>query len=68
MKDEKNKEKIKANAAYFCDKLGKYKMPFAWTAIHLLNVITGTTSMERDASTDREVGSTSSLGKSKQEL
>ncbi|XP_064626372.1 dedicator of cytokinesis protein 7-like isoform X5 [Lineus longissimus] len=62
MKDEKNKEKIRANAAYFCDKLGKYRMPFAWTAIHLLNVITGTTSMEREASTDRtEAGSTNSL-------
>lgn len=26
-----------------CDRLGKYRMPFAWTAIHLVDIITGTT-------------------------
>ena len=24
-----------------CDRLGKYRMPFAWTAIHLVDIITG---------------------------
>lgn len=26
-----------------CDRLGKYRMPFAWTAIHLVDIITGKT-------------------------
>ena len=24
-----------------CGRLGKYRMPFAWTAIHLVDIITG---------------------------
>ena len=33
-----------------CDRLGKYRMPFAWTAIHLVDIITG-------KSTTSDVGS-----------
>ncbi|XP_074640781.1 dedicator of cytokinesis protein 7-like [Tubulanus polymorphus] len=61
MKDDKNREKVKANAELFCEKLGRYRMPFAWTAVHLFNVVTGTGTMEREASTEREPIATNSL-------
>jgi len=35
----KIKEKAKANAEQFCDKFGNYRMPFLWTGIHLIDVI-----------------------------
>lgn len=31
-----------------CERLGKYRQPFAWTAINLINVINDGNSMERD--------------------
>ena len=37
----KSKEKGKFNAELFCARNGAYRMPFAWTAIHLFDVITG---------------------------
>ena len=33
------KEKAKANAEQFCGKYGKHRMPFLWTGIHLIDVI-----------------------------
>lgn len=43
MKDDKEKyrEKAKSNAADYCDRLGKYRMPFAWTGIYLTNIFNG---------------------------
>ena len=41
-------EKYRTNAAQFCDRLGKYRMPFAWTAIYLMNIVTGSGSLERE--------------------
>ena len=41
-------EKYRANAAQFCERLGKYRMPFAWTAIYLMNIVTGSGSLERE--------------------
>lgn len=35
LKDDKFVEKIKGNARQFCKRLGKYTMPFAWTAVVL---------------------------------
>lgn len=32
-----------------CERLGKYRMPFAWTAVYLLNVLTGVNSLDRDS-------------------
>ncbi|XP_077992756.1 dedicator of cytokinesis protein 7-like isoform X2 [Glandiceps talaboti] len=46
----KQEEKIKTNAKYYCEKLGKYRMPFAWTAIHLMNIVNGAGSLDRDPS------------------
>ena len=33
------KEKTHLNAQQFCERLGKYRMPFAWTAINIMNII-----------------------------
>ncbi|GAB6031639.1 hypothetical protein CHUAL_009399 [Chamberlinius hualienensis] len=61
MKDDKNRDKVKANAVTYCERLGKYRMPFAWTAIYLANVISGMNSLEREMSGDKDsVGSNSS--------
>lgn len=38
---EKYREKVKSNATDYCERLGKYRMPFAWTAIYLTNVFNG---------------------------
>lgn len=32
-----------------CERLGKYRQPFAWTAVYLMNVINGKNSLERDS-------------------
>ncbi|XP_067118403.1 dedicator of cytokinesis protein 7 isoform X1 [Centruroides vittatus] len=61
IKDDKNRDKVKANAAATCDRLGNYRMPFAWTAIYLLNIINGVNNMERDPSTDKETNNANSL-------
>lgn len=39
--DKKTIEKFKVNANYFCQQLGKYRMPFAWTAINVLELLAG---------------------------
>jgi len=43
LKEDKDKyrEKVKFNAADYCERLGKYRMPFAWTGIYLSNVFNG---------------------------
>ena len=38
---------MRAAAVSNCERLGKYRMPFAWTAIHLIDIISG-----KQASTD----------------
>lgn len=50
------------NAAQCCERLGKYRMPFAWTAINLMNVVTGVNSLERDSCSDKESTGSNSLG------
>ncbi|KAM4039640.1 dedicator of cytokinesis protein 6 isoform 7-T7 [Anomaloglossus baeobatrachus] len=53
----KNKEKVdklRAQADLFCSRLGRYRMPFAWTAIHLMNIINSTGTSERDSDSDSE--------------
>ncbi|KAK0179557.1 hypothetical protein PV327_005299 [Microctonus hyperodae] len=41
LRDDKNKDKVKAAAAAACERLGRYRMPLAWTAIHLSGIICG---------------------------
>ncbi|KAK2540534.1 hypothetical protein Q9233_001406 [Columba guinea] len=54
-KNKEKLEKLKCQAEQFCQRLGKYRMPFAWTAIHLMNIVSSAGSLERD-STEGEVG------------
>uniref|UniRef100_A0A7M4EVE5 Dedicator of cytokinesis 7 n=1 Tax=Crocodylus porosus TaxID=8502 RepID=A0A7M4EVE5_CROPO len=55
-KNKEKLEKLKSQSEQFCQRLGKYRMPFAWTAIHLMNIVSSAGSLERD-STEVEVGS-----------
>ncbi|XP_064604400.1 dedicator of cytokinesis protein 7-like isoform X2 [Liolophura sinensis] len=55
MKEDKTKEeKYRSNAAQFCDRLGKYRMPLAWTAIYLMNIVNGANSIERESSVEKQ--------------
>ncbi|XP_069794379.1 dedicator of cytokinesis protein 7 isoform X4 [Narcine bancroftii] len=54
-KNKEKLEKLRSQAEQFCHRLGKYRMPFAWTAIHLMNIVNSAGSLERD-STDSEIG------------
>ncbi|KAI1280634.1 Dedicator of cytokinesis protein 7 [Halotydeus destructor] len=77
LKDDKNKEKLRSNASLCCEKLGKYRQPFGWTAIHLLDVFLGTEATqslngstssfseinEPDGSLDRRSIGSDSIGK-----
>ncbi len=45
-------EKVKANAKYYCERLGAYRMPFAWTAVHLMHIINGASSLDRNSDGD----------------
>ncbi|KAI0241313.1 Dedicator of cytokinesis protein 7 [Lamellibrachia satsuma] len=47
-KDDKKEEKARQNAANFCERLGKYRMPFAWTAIYLKNIVEGGNPLDTD--------------------
>lgn len=38
---DKFREKAKSNAADFCERLGQYRMPFAWTGICLSSIFNG---------------------------
>ncbi|CAH0558208.1 unnamed protein product [Brassicogethes aeneus] len=48
LKEDKNRDKLKSNAVSVCERLGKYRQPFAWTAINLINVINDGNTMEKD--------------------
>ena len=36
---EQNREKVKIAAQQACERLGKFRMPFAWTAIHIQDIV-----------------------------
>ncbi|GBM46681.1 Dedicator of cytokinesis protein 7 [Araneus ventricosus] len=61
VKDDKNRDKLKSNAVLTCERLGKYRMPFAWTAIYLMNIINGVNSLDKDSGSDRDSVSSNSL-------
>ncbi|XP_077186092.1 dedicator of cytokinesis protein 6 isoform X3 [Paroedura picta] len=48
-KNKEKVEKLRGAAEQFCLRLGQYRMPFAWTAIHLLNIISSAGLLEREA-------------------
>ena len=39
--DKRSLEKFKGAASFFCKQLGKYRMPLAWTAINVLDILAG---------------------------
>lgn len=39
--EKKSFDKAKANAKTFCRQLGQYRMPFAWAAINVIDLIAG---------------------------
>ena len=49
-----SKEKARLNADQFCAKNGAHRMPFAWTAIHLVDVITGASAAEPSIQGDKD--------------
>ncbi|XP_038627245.1 dedicator of cytokinesis protein 6 isoform X6 [Tachyglossus aculeatus] len=49
-KNKEKLEKLRNTAEQFCSRLGRYRMPFAWTAIHLVNIVSSASSLERDSS------------------
>ncbi|XP_053086673.1 dedicator of cytokinesis protein 7 isoform X21 [Pangasianodon hypophthalmus] len=53
-KNKEKLEKLRAQSEQFCQRLGRYRMPFAWTAIHLMNIVNSAGSLERD--TELEMG------------
>ncbi|CAM1319326.1 DOCK6 (predicted) [Pycnogonum litorale] len=62
MKDDKNREKVRSNASAACDRLGAYRMPFAWTAVYLMNVVNGVSSLDsRDSCNDKDITASSNL-------
>ncbi|GFS94716.1 dedicator of cytokinesis protein 7 [Nephila pilipes] len=61
VKDDKNRDKLKSNAVLTCERLGKYRMPFAWTAIYLMNIINGVNNLDKDSGSDRDSVSSNSL-------
>lgn len=54
--DFQNREKVKANAVASCERLGRYRMPFAWTGIHLHSILHGA-EREKEKITERDSAS-----------
>ncbi|KPJ13246.1 Dedicator of cytokinesis protein 6 [Papilio machaon] len=52
IKDDKNREKVRSGAQAACNRLGKYRMPLCWSAVSLLNILSGSNSLERDSDKD----------------
>ncbi|XP_071517868.1 dedicator of cytokinesis protein 7 isoform X2 [Panulirus ornatus] len=60
MKDDANREKLKSAAVACCERLGKYRMPLAWTAINLMSIFTGVHG-DRENAPEREPSGSNSL-------
>uniref|UniRef100_A0A3Q3WTZ9 Uncharacterized protein n=1 Tax=Mola mola TaxID=94237 RepID=A0A3Q3WTZ9_MOLML len=46
-KHKEKLEKLRLQAEQSCSRLGRFRMPFAWTAIHLLNIVSSMGSLDR---------------------
>uniref|UniRef100_H3DL65 Dedicator of cytokinesis 7 n=1 Tax=Tetraodon nigroviridis TaxID=99883 RepID=H3DL65_TETNG len=53
-KNKEKLEKLRSQSEQFCQRLGRYRMPFAWTAIHLMNIVNSAGSLERDTELEAE--------------
>lgn len=45
-------EKLRLAAEQFCTRLGRYRMPFAWTAVHLANIVSSACQTDRDSDSE----------------
>ena len=45
---------MRAGAVVNCDRLGKYRMPFAWTAYHLIDIISGACTVDASSISQQE--------------
>ena len=45
-------EKLRLAAEQFCTRLGRYRMPFAWTAVHLANIVSSAGQSDRDSDSE----------------
>ncbi|KTG38608.1 hypothetical protein cypCar_00023848, partial [Cyprinus carpio] len=58
-KHKEKLEKLRAQAEQMCTRLGRYRMPFAWTAIHLLNIVSSVGGLDRsDSDSDTGINQT----------
>ncbi|TNN70010.1 Dedicator of cytokinesis protein 6 [Liparis tanakae] len=54
-KHKEKLEKLRLQAEQSCSRLGHFRMPFAWTAIHLLNIVSSVGGLDRsDPDSDSE--------------
>ncbi|XP_056870057.1 dedicator of cytokinesis protein 7-like isoform X1 [Takifugu flavidus] len=54
-KHKEKLEKLRLQAEQSCNRLGRFRMPFAWTAIHLFNIVSSMGSLDRsDPDSDSE--------------
>uniref|UniRef100_A0A8C9XV20 Dedicator of cytokinesis 6 n=1 Tax=Sander lucioperca TaxID=283035 RepID=A0A8C9XV20_SANLU len=54
-KHKEKLEKLRQQAEQSCSRLGRFRMPFAWTAIHLLNIVSSVGGLDRsDPDSDSE--------------
>uniref|UniRef100_A0A668A6J3 Dedicator of cytokinesis 6 n=1 Tax=Myripristis murdjan TaxID=586833 RepID=A0A668A6J3_9TELE len=54
-KHKEKLEKLRVQAEQSCSRLGRFRMPFAWTAIHLLNIVSSVGGLDRsDPDSDSE--------------
>ncbi|XP_006875192.1 PREDICTED: dedicator of cytokinesis protein 6 [Chrysochloris asiatica] len=53
-KNKEKLEKLRLAAEQFCTRLGRYRMPFAWTAVHLANIVSSTGQSDRDSDSEGE--------------
>uniref|UniRef100_A0A8C8J347 Dedicator of cytokinesis 8 n=1 Tax=Oncorhynchus tshawytscha TaxID=74940 RepID=A0A8C8J347_ONCTS len=62
-KNKEKLEKLRSQSETFCQRLGRYRMPFAWATVNIMNVIS-TATLDRDTSdSDSLNGKSSSLDK-----
>ncbi|XP_040096592.1 dedicator of cytokinesis protein 6 isoform X8 [Oryx dammah] len=53
-KNKEKLEKLRLAAEQFCTRLGRYRMPFAWTAVHLANIVSSAGQPDRDSDSEGE--------------
>ncbi|XP_025223773.1 dedicator of cytokinesis protein 6 isoform X1 [Theropithecus gelada] len=53
-KNKEKLEKLRLAAEQFCTRLGRYRMPFAWTAVHLANIVSSAGQLDRDSDSEGE--------------